>query len=198
MIFNKHSPCLIIALLVLPPVLVPRHSEFNPQHSLLAKFRNASLHNEPLMPQNATYPDSFPPLPCASFSSSPSSSLAQSPNSQSFPNSPSSTAEPGSPYHITGETCKTTPDAVKSPTSVFQNKNDLFLVMSFTAETPPPPYSMMETSPQEDVKPTETPKLTFSAPHRGDTYFNIIMYQLLSSVIHPTTVFLFIQYKIIH
>uniref|UniRef100_A0A8D0DAM2 Mothers against decapentaplegic homolog n=1 Tax=Sander lucioperca TaxID=283035 RepID=A0A8D0DAM2_SANLU len=70
---------------VLPPVLVPRHSEFNPQHSLLAKFRNASLHNEPLMPQNATYPDSFP-----------------SPTSQSFPNSPNSSAEPGSPYHITG------------------------------------------------------------------------------------------------
>lgn len=88
--------------LVLPPVLVPRHSEFNPQHSLLAKFRNASLHNEPLMPQNATYPDSFPPLPCTSFSSSPSSSHAQSPTSQSYPNSPNSSAEPGSPYHITG------------------------------------------------------------------------------------------------
>lgn len=90
-------------LVVLPPVLVPRHSEFNPQHSLLAKFRNASLHNEPLMPQNATYPDSFPPLPCSSFSSSsPSSSLAQSPTSQSYPDSPSSSTEPGSPYHITG------------------------------------------------------------------------------------------------
>lgn len=89
-------------LSVLPPVLVPRHSEFNPQHSLLAKFRNTSLHNEPLMPQNATYPDSFPPLPCSSFSSSPSSSLAQSPTSQSYPNSPNSSAEPGSPYHITG------------------------------------------------------------------------------------------------
>lgn len=94
-------------LSVLPPVLVPRHSEFNPQHSLLAKFRNASLHNEPLMPQNATYPDSFPPLPCSSFSSSsPSSSLAQSPTSQSYPNSPSSSAEPGSPYHITGRESK--------------------------------------------------------------------------------------------
>uniref|UniRef100_A0A8C7N9R9 Mothers against decapentaplegic homolog n=1 Tax=Oncorhynchus kisutch TaxID=8019 RepID=A0A8C7N9R9_ONCKI len=87
---------------VLPPVLVPRHSEFNPQHSLLAKFRNASLHNEPLMPQNATYPDSFPPLPCASFSSTSSSSLTQSPTSASYPNSPSSSAEPTSPYHITG------------------------------------------------------------------------------------------------
>ncbi|KAL6098702.1 smad9 [Pungitius sinensis] len=124
---------------VLPPVLVPRHSEFNPQHSLLAKFRNASLHNEPLMPQNATYPDSFPALPCSSFSSSSSSSsLIQSPASQSYPSSPNSSAEPGSPYHL-------------------------------TAETPPPPYSMMETSPQEDVKPsnsTETLKLTFSSPHR--------------------------------
>lgn len=97
------QPLSFLLLLVLPPVLVPRHSEFNPQHSLLAKFRNASLHNEPLMPQNATYPDSFPPLPCSSFSSSsPSSSLAQSPTSQSYPNSPSSSAEPGSPYHITG------------------------------------------------------------------------------------------------
>ncbi|KAG7269979.1 hypothetical protein CRUP_021834 [Coryphaenoides rupestris] len=128
---------------VLPPVLVPRHSEFNPQHSLLAKFRNASLHSEPLMPQNATYPDSFPPLPCSSsFSSSspPPSSLTQSPASQSYPNSPGSAAEPGSPFHVT-----------------------------HTAETPPPPYSMMETTPQEDVKPSNAPhthKLILSTPHR--------------------------------
>ncbi|KAJ3588909.1 hypothetical protein NHX12_009763 [Muraenolepis orangiensis] len=56
---------------VLPPVLVPRHSEFNPQHSLLAKFRNASLHSEPLMPQNG------------------------------YSNSPGSAAESGSPFHVT-------------------------------------------------------------------------------------------------
>uniref|UniRef100_A0A4W5RCV7 SMAD family member 5 n=1 Tax=Hucho hucho TaxID=62062 RepID=A0A4W5RCV7_9TELE len=36
---------------VLPPVLVPRHSEFNPQHSLLVQFRNMT-HNEPHMPLN--------------------------------------------------------------------------------------------------------------------------------------------------
>ncbi|XP_051971729.1 mothers against decapentaplegic homolog 9 isoform X2 [Xyrauchen texanus] len=122
---------------VLPPVLVPRHSEFNPQHSLLAKFRNASLHNEPLMPQNATYPDSFPAMPCSSFSSSPSSSLNQSPTAHSYPSSPSSGTDPGSPpYQIT--------------------------------ETPPPPYSMMENTPNEDVKPGETSnpnKLILSAPH---------------------------------
>ncbi|KAF3837979.1 hypothetical protein F7725_009747 [Dissostichus mawsoni] len=43
---------------VLPPVLVPRHSEFNPQHSLLVQFRNLT-HNEPHMPLNATFPESF-------------------------------------------------------------------------------------------------------------------------------------------
>ncbi|KAL3970994.1 programmed cell death protein 10 [Sarotherodon galilaeus] len=101
---------------VLPPVLVPRHSEFNPQHSLLAKFRNASLHNEPLMPQNAIYPDSFPALPCSSFSSSSApSSLAQSPSSQSYPNSPNSSAEPGSPYHITGKNHNLRPVCYEEP-----------------------------------------------------------------------------------
>ncbi|KAJ8342576.1 hypothetical protein SKAU_G00325040 [Synaphobranchus kaupii] len=89
---------------VLPPVLVPRHSEFNPQHSLLAKFRNASIHNEPLMPQNATYPESFPQLPCGTFSSSPPGSFAQSPSTVSYPNSPSSATDPGSPYQMTAET----------------------------------------------------------------------------------------------
>ncbi|XP_056592155.1 mothers against decapentaplegic homolog 9 isoform X2 [Triplophysa dalaica] len=121
---------------VLPPVLVPRHSEFNPQHSLLAKFRNASIHNEPMMPQNATFPDSFPPNPCSSFSSTPSNSLNQSPTTHSYPNSPGSGTEPGSPYQIT--------------------------------ETPPPPYSMMETPSTEDVKPGEpanSHKLILSAPH---------------------------------
>ncbi len=83
---------------------MPRHSEFDPQHSLLAKFRNASLHNEPLMPQNATYPDSFPAMPCSSFSSSPASSLNQSPTVHSYPDSPSSGTDPGSPYQITGTT----------------------------------------------------------------------------------------------
>uniref|UniRef100_A0A8C7JTL6 Mothers against decapentaplegic homolog n=1 Tax=Oncorhynchus kisutch TaxID=8019 RepID=A0A8C7JTL6_ONCKI len=73
-------------------------SEFNPQHSLLAKFRNASLHHEPLLPQNATYPDSFLPVLC------PSSSLNQPPTPRSYPNSPRRTAVPASPYHITAVT----------------------------------------------------------------------------------------------
>uniref|UniRef100_A0A674MZ15 Mothers against decapentaplegic homolog n=1 Tax=Takifugu rubripes TaxID=31033 RepID=A0A674MZ15_TAKRU len=102
---------------VLPPVLVPRHSEFNPQHSLLAKFRNTSLH-EPLMPQNATYPDSFPPL---------------------YPDSPNSSAEPGSPYHIAGR--DRSEQVVAFPSCPALNPK-----VSDESETPPPPYSMMETN----------------------------------------------------
>ncbi|MGH0154952.1 UNVERIFIED_CONTAM: hypothetical protein FKN15_071135 [Acipenser sinensis] len=89
---------------VLPPVLVPRHSEFNPQHSLLAKFRNASLQSEPLMPHNATYPDSFQQPPCNVFSLSPNRTFSQSPCTISYPSSPGSSTEPGSPYQLTAET----------------------------------------------------------------------------------------------
>nr|XP_032661818.1 mothers against decapentaplegic homolog 9 isoform X3 [Chelonoidis abingdonii] len=89
---------------MLPPVLVPRHSEFNPHLSLLAKFRSASLHNEPLMPHNATYPDSFQQTPCTPFPSSPSNMFSQSPSSISYPNSPGSSSGPGSPYQLTVET----------------------------------------------------------------------------------------------
>uniref|UniRef100_F7C2L3 Mothers against decapentaplegic homolog n=1 Tax=Xenopus tropicalis TaxID=8364 RepID=F7C2L3_XENTR len=87
---------------VLPPVLVPRHSEFNPQLSLLAKFRNTSLNNEPLMPHNATFPESFQQQPpCTPFSSSPSNIFPQSPTTVGYPDSPQSSADPGSPYQIT-------------------------------------------------------------------------------------------------
>uniref|UniRef100_A0A8C4VP43 Mothers against decapentaplegic homolog n=1 Tax=Gopherus evgoodei TaxID=1825980 RepID=A0A8C4VP43_9SAUR len=88
---------------VLPPVLVPRHSEFNPHLSLLAKFRSASLHNEPLMPHNATYPDSFQQTPCTPFLSSPSNMFSQSPSSISYPHSPGSSSGPGSPYQLTAD-----------------------------------------------------------------------------------------------
>lgn len=83
---------------VLPPVLVPRHSEFNPQHSLLAKFRNVSLHSEPLMPHNATFPDSFQQAPCPPFISSSNNTFSDSPTTINYPNSPESSVGPGSPY----------------------------------------------------------------------------------------------------
>ncbi|CAH2225050.1 mothers against decapentaplegic homolog 9 [Pelobates cultripes] len=85
---------------VLPPVLVPRHSEFNPQLSLLAKFRNTSLNSEPMMPHNATFPESFQQPTCTPFSSSPNI-FPHSPSTVGYPDSPRSSSDPGSPYHIT-------------------------------------------------------------------------------------------------
>lgn len=87
---------------VLPPVLVPRHSEYNPQHSLLAQFRNLGQ-NEPHMPHNATFPDSFQQPNSHPFPHSPSSSYPNSPGSSSstYPHSPAS-SDPGSPFQMPG------------------------------------------------------------------------------------------------
>ncbi|XP_058660408.1 mothers against decapentaplegic homolog 1 isoform X2 [Ammospiza nelsoni] len=89
---------------VLPPVLVPRHSEYNPQHSLLAQFRNLGQ-NEPHMPHNATFPDSFQQPSSHPFPHSPSSSYPNSPGSSSstYPHSPAS-SDPGSPFQMPADT----------------------------------------------------------------------------------------------
>lgn len=87
---------------VLPPVLVPRHSEYNPQHSLLAQFRNLGQ-NEPHMPLNATFPDSFQQPSSHAFPHSPGSSYPNSPggSSSAYPHSPTS-SDPGSPFQMPG------------------------------------------------------------------------------------------------
>ncbi|XP_057590294.1 mothers against decapentaplegic homolog 5 isoform X2 [Hippopotamus amphibius kiboko] len=87
---------------LLPPVLVPRHNEFNPQHSLLVQFRNLS-HNEPHMPQNATFPDSFHQPNNTPFPLSPNSPYPPSPASSTYPNSPASSG-PGSPFQLPADT----------------------------------------------------------------------------------------------
>ncbi|OCT97035.1 hypothetical protein XELAEV_18009255mg [Xenopus laevis] len=88
---------------VLPPVLVPRHSEYNPQHSLLAQFRNLEP-SEPHMPHNATFPDSFQQPNSHPFPHSPNSSYPNSPGSGStYPHSPAS-SDPGSPFQIPADT----------------------------------------------------------------------------------------------
>lgn len=89
---------------VLPPVLVPRHSEYNPQHSLLAQFRNLGQ-NEPHMPLNATFPDSFQQPHSHPFPQSPNSSYPNSPGSSSstYPHSPTS-SDPGSPFQMPADT----------------------------------------------------------------------------------------------
>lgn len=96
---NAFGICLFFA--VLPPVLVPRHSEFNPQHSLLVQFRNLS-HNEPHMPHNATFPDSFQQPNSTPFSISPNSPYPPSPASSTYPSSPASSG-PSSPFQLPGE-----------------------------------------------------------------------------------------------
>lgn len=103
--FQNHLfGCLKCYLLfsVLPPVLVPRHSEFNPQHSLLVQFRNLS-HNEPHMPLNATFPESFQQHSGgSSFPISPNSPYPPSPaSSGTYPNSPASSG-PSSPFQLPG------------------------------------------------------------------------------------------------
>lgn len=99
---------------MLPPVLVPRTSEFNAKLSMLPRFRNPLHQTEPHMPQNATFPDSFPqqpPQPPVSslpfVPHSPTNSYPNSPGSNAgsgatLPQSPSST-DPGSPFQMPGE-----------------------------------------------------------------------------------------------
>lgn len=100
--FSFSSLSFLPPFLVLPPVLVPRHSEYNPQHSLLAQFRNLGQ-NEPHMPLNATFPDSFQQPNSHPFPHSPSSSYPNSPGSSSgtYPHSPTS-SDPGSPFQMPG------------------------------------------------------------------------------------------------
>ncbi|XP_035294307.1 mothers against decapentaplegic homolog 1-like, partial [Cricetulus griseus] len=87
---------------LLPPVLVPRYSEYNPQHSLLAQFCNLGQ-NEPHMPPNATFPDSFQqpsthPFPHSSNNSYPNSlGSSSSSSSSTYPHS-STSSDPGSPF----------------------------------------------------------------------------------------------------
>ncbi|XP_037353412.1 mothers against decapentaplegic homolog 1 [Talpa occidentalis] len=126
---------------VLPPVLVPRHSEYNPQHSLLAQFRNLGQ-NEPHMPLNATFPDSFQQPNSHPFPHSPNSSYPNSPggSSSTYPHSPTS-SDPGSPFQM-------------------------------PADTPPPAYLPPEDSMTQDgSQPMDTNMMAPSLPseiNRGD------------------------------
>ncbi|XP_060729105.1 mothers against decapentaplegic homolog 1 isoform X2 [Tachysurus vachellii] len=100
---------------VLPPVLVPRNSEFNAKLSMLPRFRNPLHQTEPHMPHNIKYPESFTQQPGNSIPfgpNSPSNSYPGSPNSgtasttttttntnTTFPHSPGS-SEPSSPFQM--------------------------------------------------------------------------------------------------
>ncbi|NWI49780.1 SMAD1 protein, partial [Calyptomena viridis] len=89
---------------MLPPVLVPRQSNYNPQHSLLAQFHNLGQ-NEPDMLHNTTFPDSFQHPNSHSFPHSPNTSYANSPGSSSstYPHSAAS-SDPGSLFQMPADT----------------------------------------------------------------------------------------------
>ncbi|XP_029931827.1 mothers against decapentaplegic homolog 1-like [Myripristis murdjan] len=91
---------------MLPPVLVPRNSDVTSRPCVLSRFHGDS--NEPLMPHNATYPESFTPVvpdngltgftPC-----SPDDGYPGSPGGGAFPASPLS-SDADSPFHVPADT----------------------------------------------------------------------------------------------
>uniref|UniRef100_A0A8C7HVX0 Mothers against decapentaplegic homolog n=1 Tax=Oncorhynchus kisutch TaxID=8019 RepID=A0A8C7HVX0_ONCKI len=83
---------------VLPPVLVPRNSEFNAKHSMLPRFRNPLHQNEPHMPQNATFPESFSQ---ANTQMNFPQTQTHSPGGNSYPGSPGSGSS--SPFQMPGD-----------------------------------------------------------------------------------------------
>ena len=128
---------------VLPPVLVPRYSEYP---NTLAPFQQVP---EPAMPNNVSFPHHFP-------------------NSQQGQQSPSSSSSvgPGSPFAVSGMYF-----AVHNPSlmhvamkvAAFRlNFRDCSCV--FAAETPPPPYQVVHpsspgqgnTSSCQESKPMDT------------------------------------------
>ncbi|KAJ0051169.1 hypothetical protein NL108_014800 [Boleophthalmus pectinirostris] len=139
---------------VLPPVLVPRNSEFNAKHTMLPRFRNPLQQNEPHMPQNATFPESFAQTNTMPFPQSPGNSYPNSPGSGSsatFPHSPSS-SDPGSPFQMP----ETPPPAYMPPEE--QMTQDCPQPMDTNLLAPPLPLETNNRS--TDVQPVayEEPK----------------------------------------
>ncbi|XP_061686247.1 mothers against decapentaplegic homolog 1 isoform X1 [Syngnathoides biaculeatus] len=139
---------------VLPPVLVPRNSEFNAKHTMLPRFRNPLQQNEPHMPQNATFPESFTQANPIPFPHSPGNSFPSSPGGGSnttFPHSPSS-SDPGSPFQMP----ETPPPAYMPPEE--QITQDCPLPMETNLMAPPIPIESNNRA--ADVQPVayEEPK----------------------------------------
>ncbi|MEQ2200804.1 hypothetical protein XENOCAPTIV_003321, partial [Xenoophorus captivus] len=147
----------------LPPVLVPRNSEFNAKHTMLPRFRNPLQQNEPHMPQNATFPESFT-------------------QANTVPHSPSS-SDPGSPFQMPGrrnELCL-------SVSSTMHHSYSLFISfwIFFDAETPPPAYmppeeQMTQDCPQPmdiNLMAPPLPTETSNRAGNGGSFFILLLVQ---------------------
>ncbi|MBZ3886104.1 Mothers against decapentaplegic-like protein 1 [Sciurus carolinensis] len=88
-----------VANTVLSLVLVPKHSEYSPQHSLLFQFWNLGQ-EEPHIPLNATFPESFQQPTSHPFLHSSNTSYPDSPGSSSSTYHSPASSDPGSLYQM--------------------------------------------------------------------------------------------------
>lgn len=125
---------------------------------MLPRFRNPLQQNEPHMPQNATFPESFGQANTLPFPHSPGNSYPNSPGSGSsvtFPHSPSS-SDPGSPFQMPGSNYFS--GFFSSPTLFLHFKAHFTLLCLLPhAETPPPAYMPPEEQMSQDCpQPMDT------------------------------------------
>ncbi|XP_034269621.1 mothers against decapentaplegic homolog 9-like isoform X1 [Pantherophis guttatus] len=101
---------------VLPPVLVPRQSEFNSQFSLLTPFQNVSLESEQQMSNSATHPGPHPAKqpPCTPFPASHNMHTAST-SSMGYSVTPGSAAAPERPSELTAATSLPPSNAKEMP-----------------------------------------------------------------------------------
>lgn len=147
---------------------------------MLPRFRNPLQQNEPHMPQNATFPESFAQANTMPFPHSPGNSYPNSPGSGSsatFPHSPSS-SDPGSPFQMPGEILQGTSIRLSSiPLQLPQTTCFSLFCFRFDAETPPPAYMPPEEQMTQDCpQPMDTnlmaPPLPLESNNRPGNHGN--------------------------
>ncbi|KAJ8028250.1 Mothers against decapentaplegic-like 1 [Holothuria leucospilota] len=124
---------------VLPPVLVPRHSESVPSHSLLP-YRSLP---EPPFPHNATFPQSF------QQSQSPQPNMPPSSPLQPQPSPGTSSIDPNSPYG--GVPADTPPPAYMPPDDKTKDGSQ---PMDTSQGSVPPGINMQDVAPVTYQEPT--------------------------------------------